>query len=91
MPSAIDTAKSALEKACSLSDSVLVAYSDGKDSRVVMDLATRYFKRVEGFYMSFVPYLEYINAGLAQAAKQWGVKIHQFPHWSRIMAMKNEI
>jgi phosphoadenosine phosphosulfate reductase len=91
VPSAIETAKSALEKARSLSDSVLVAYSDGKDSRVVMDLATRYFKRVEGFYMWFVPDLEYINAGLAQAEKQWGVKIHQFPHWSSITAMKNGV
>lgn len=91
MSSAIETAKSALERARSISDSVLVAYSDGKDSRVVMDMAIRYFTRVEAFYMWFVPDLEYINEGLKAAEKRWHVKIHQFPHWSSITAMKNGV
>ena len=62
-------------------DAVIVSYSDGKDSRAVMDLCLRSFKRVEAFFMYLVPGLECVELGLAQAEKQWGVKIRQYPHW----------
>ena len=36
-------------------DAALVSYSDGKDSRAVMDMALRTFKRVEAFFMYLIP------------------------------------
>jgi len=71
----------ALEDVAALSDSIVVAYSDGKDSRVVMDLCVRTFKRVEAFFMYLVPSLECIEAGLEEARQRWGVQIRQYPHW----------
>lgn len=62
-------------------EAVAVAYSDGKDSRVVMDLCMRSFKRVEAFYMFLVPGLECIEIPLAAAEKRWGIKIRRYPHW----------
>ena len=56
-----------------------------------MDMALRTFDRVEGFYMWFVPDLEFINEGLAAAERRYGIKIHQFPHWSACTAMKNGV
>jgi phosphoadenosine phosphosulfate reductase len=79
---------SALKSARSISSSALVAYSDGKDSRVVMDLACRTFDHVEGFFMYYVPGLEFLENGLEEAHKRWGVKIHQYPHWSSLNALK---
>jgi len=84
----LESTKSALEKARSMSPKVLVAYSDGKDSRVVMDLAKRWFDHVEGFYMEWVPAIAYMDADLAAVEKRWSVKIHRFPHYGGIAAMK---
>lgn len=76
-----------LARAREQSSACIVSYSDGKDSRVVMDLCLRTFDRVEAFYMYMVPGLEQIELGLAAAEKRYGIKIHQYPHWmtSRIM------
>jgi predicted phosphoadenosine phosphosulfate sulfurtransferase len=86
--SAIEDAVSALRGARSTTSRVLVAYSDGKDSRVVMDLAARHFDHVEGFFMYFAPDLQCTIDALDAASRRWGVKIHMIPHWSACMAMK---
>jgi phosphoadenosine phosphosulfate reductase len=83
--SAIESAMSELQKARSRSSKALVAYSDGKDSRAVLDMALRHFDHVEGFYMWFVPDLQFMTEGLAAAEHRWGIKIHQFPHWSALL------
>lgn len=76
-----------LQRAASEHASVCVAYSDGKDSRVVMDLCLRSFKRVTAFYMYFVPGLECVDTALAAAEEKFSrVKsfegpIRQYPHW----------
>lgn len=77
-----------LETARALSSKVLVAYSGGKDSRVVMDLAKRAFPKVEAFFMYFVPGLRYYEEQLAWATDHWRVVIHQYPHWSALNALK---
>jgi phosphoadenosine phosphosulfate reductase len=87
----IDDTIRQLEKLAEEHDAVGVAYSDGKDSRVVMDLAVRTFKRVEAFYMYLVPDLDCINNGLREAEDRWGVKVHQLPHESLNMALRNGI
>lgn len=84
---AIQSATAELEKARSLSSRCLVAYSDGKDARAVLDLATRHFDHVEAFYMWWVPDLQFMKDGMEAATRRWGVKIHQFPHWAAISAM----
>lgn len=60
---------------------IVVAYSDGKDARVVMDLAVRYAAKVHAYYMELVP-LSYINERLDAAEQRWGIPIKRVPHWS---------
>lgn len=76
----IDDTIRLLEETAKDHPSVAVAYSDGKDSRVVMDLCFRTFKRVEAFYMYFVPGLKFIDDKLKAAEDRYGIKIHQIPH-----------
>lgn len=71
----------ALERARSAHDAVVVAYSDGKDSRAVLDLCVRTFKRVEAFFMYLVPGLECVDQGLEWARRTYGIQIRQYPHW----------
>lgn len=68
-----------LEKAARTSPSVLVAYSGGKDSRVVLDLCKRVFSRVETMFLYFVPGLRYNAEQLAFAKDVWGVETRQYP------------
>lgn len=68
---------------------VLVAYSDGKDARVVMDLACKTFDHVEAFYMYFVPGITNIENAMVEAGKRWGVRIHLCPHPAGIQALKH--
>lgn len=71
--------------------SVLVAYSDGKDSRVVLDLCMRTFTQVECFFMYLVPGLECIDSALFEAEKRFGVKIRQYPHWVAAKAIRGGV
>lgn len=70
-----------LQKARQLTPKVLVAYSGGKDSMVVMDLAVRVFDHVEGFFMYLVEGLDCVEHQLDEARRRWGVRITQYPHW----------
>ena len=76
-----------LGRAASEHESVCVAYSDGKDSRVVMDLCLRSFKRVTAFYMYMLPDLPCVNAALATAEERLSRSavfegpIRRYPHW----------
>lgn len=85
---AIEQASSILIEAARQSENVLVAYSDGKDSRVVMDLCVRHFMRVRGFFMELVPGLACIEEALDSARRRWGVEIVTYPHWltARLMS-----
>lgn len=69
-------------------DAILVSYSDGKDSRVLIDLCLRTFARVEAFFMSFLPGLECEEIAIATAEKRWGVQIRRYPHWVTAAAMR---
>jgi phosphoadenosine phosphosulfate reductase len=62
-------------------DSVLVAYSGGKDSVIVADLCMRAFRRVEGFFLYLVPGLECAEKLLDEARIRWGLTIRQYPHF----------
>jgi phosphoadenosine phosphosulfate reductase len=70
------------------SEGCLVFFSGGKDSLVVMDMATKIFKRVVGVFMYFIPGLIVVEKQLKYARKQWGVEIIQVPHWILFRTVK---
>jgi len=59
---------------------VIVAYSGGKDSLAVLDLAVQHFRRVEAFYMAFIPGLDYSKAVTDYARTRFGVPVHEYIH-----------
>jgi phosphoadenosine phosphosulfate reductase len=70
-----------LEATRAKSESILVSYSGGKDSLVVMDLCLRTFKHVEGFFMALLPGIRCQEAEIERAAERLKIKIHIYPHW----------
>lgn len=72
-------------------DDCLVAFSGGKDSLVVMDLALRTFSRVQAFFMYLVPGLECVELELERARQRWGIEIAQYPHWMVHKLIKNSV
>jgi 3'-phosphoadenosine 5'-phosphosulfate sulfotransferase (PAPS reductase)/FAD synthetase len=70
-----------LDTARARADSILVAYSGGKDSKVVLDLCLRTFKRVECFHMALVPGLDCIEQELDETRRRHKVTIRVYPHW----------
>ena len=62
-------------------DGVIVAYSGGKDSLCVLDLAVQHYRRVEAFFMYFVPGLEYTRVTVDYAEQRFGIKVRLIPHW----------
>jgi phosphoadenosine phosphosulfate reductase len=91
MASALSETQRALETVRATTSKVLVAYSDGKDARVVMDLACRTFDHIEGFFMYYVPGISFLEHAIEEAQDRWKVRIHQVPHWSSIMALKSGV
>jgi phosphoadenosine phosphosulfate reductase len=69
-------------------EAVVVAYSGGKDSLVTLDLCTRTFKRVEAFFMYWVPGLAIDAQQLEFARARWGVTVRQYPHWAMMQELR---
>lgn len=65
----------------SVTDSVIVAFSGGKDSIVTLDLCFRYFKRVQPFFMYLVPDLEFQERMLRWYEKKYKTEIMRIPHF----------
>ena len=61
-------------------DSILVAYSDGKDSRVVLDLCVNMFPRVEAFHLVIATGLEATEVALDQVKRRYGISVRQYLH-----------
>lgn len=64
-----------------LTDEVIVSYSGGKDSAVVLDLCHKYFKTVHIFFMYMVQGLSWDEAVLKWAEQRYGKTIYRVPHW----------
>jgi phosphoadenosine phosphosulfate reductase len=77
MPSIFDQVKLQAQ----LTDEVIVSYSGGKDSAVVLELCHRYFKKVHVFFMYTVQGLSFQEAVLKWAEQRYGVEIYRIPHW----------
>lgn len=72
-------------------DTVLVSFSGGRDSLVVLDLCRRFFKNVVCFYMFIVPELRCIEEYFGYAKQHWNVTILQYPHWVLTNYLKNGV
>jgi phosphoadenosine phosphosulfate reductase len=63
-----------------ITDSVIVAFSGGKESCVVMDLCYRYFKNVKPFFMYICPNLSFQERTLEWYEKKYQTEIIRLPH-----------
>lgn len=70
---------------------ILIAYSGGKDSLVVLDMCSKIFKHIICFYMYIVPGLSIIEQQMKYARDRYGVEIIQYPHWVLSLYFKRGI
>ena len=61
---------------------IIVAYSGGKDSIVLSDLAMKHVKNVKLFFMYFIAGLDYTEHWCSFAEKRWGVEVHRMMSWT---------
>lgn len=64
-----------------VTDAVLVGFSGGKDSIVTLDLCMRHFKRVQPFFMYYVPGLRMQEETIRRYEKRYGVDVIRIPHF----------
>lgn len=65
----------------SVTDSVIVGFSGGKDSIVTMDLCFRYFKNVRPFFMYLVPGLSFQEKQIEWYERKYDTEIMRLPHF----------
>lgn len=65
----------------SVTDSVIVGFSGGKDSIVTLDLCFKYFKNVKPFFMYLVPELEFQERMLKWYENKYQTEIIRIPHF----------
>lgn len=73
-----DNTNADLAKLATQNEAILVAYSGGKDSRVVLDLCSKTFGKVVCFYLYLVPGLKFIEDQLQWAINRYKVDILQY-------------
>lgn len=64
-----------------LTDEVIVAFSGGKESIVVLDMCMKHFKRVVPFFMYYIPGLSFQERQLKWYEDKYGVEIVRLPHF----------
>ena len=72
-------------------DSVLVAFSGGKDSLAVLDLCLRHFSRVEAFHLEFVAGLDVTRERVVEPLAKLGVPCRYYPDPLAIKAVKRGV
>lgn len=65
----------------SVTDSVIVGFSGGKDSIVTLDLCFKYFKNVVPFFMYLVPDLSFQEKQLKWYENKYNTEIVRIPHF----------
>jgi 3'-phosphoadenosine 5'-phosphosulfate sulfotransferase (PAPS reductase)/FAD synthetase len=80
-----------LRKRREQTDTILVAYSGGKDSLCVLDLCVRQFKRVICFYMYWSPDMFVIQKQVDYAKKRWGVDVVFLPHFVALNCLREGV
>lgn len=88
MPATVyDAAFQALEELRRDTDTVLVAFSGGKESLCVLHMAVQVFPRVRPFHLVFVPGLRCVEDGLRQAERRYGLTVEYYTHAWAVNAM----
>lgn len=88
---AIDVYTSAHNSLCELrkeTDSVIVAFSGGKESLCVLDLAVQVFPIVKLVHLEFVSGLRCVEDSLDFARLRYGLDIHYLPHAWMVNALQ---
>ena len=62
-------------------DDVIVAFSGGKESIVVLDMCMKHFKRVVPFFMYYIPGLSFQERMLRWYEDKYGIEIVRLPHF----------
>lgn len=71
----------AIQVAATVSRRVLVGYSGGKDSAVLLDLCTKHFEQVDVFFLYLVEGLHFQEITLKYCEQKYGLAIHRIPHF----------
>lgn len=71
----------AIKTQAKITDSVIVAFSGGKDAIVTLDLCNKYFKKVTPFYMYLVKGLSYQERVLQYYENKYNQEIIRVPHF----------
>lgn len=70
----------AIKVQAKVTDSVIVAFSGGKESVVTLDLCCKYFKTVRAFFLYICPGLAFQERMLDWYEKKYGLEIMRLPH-----------
>jgi len=71
-----------LRTSAKITDSVLVAFTGGKDSSVVLDLSVKFYKKVKAFFMYLVKDLEFQEKYFDYIEKRYNIEIIRVPHFT---------
>lgn len=71
------------------SSEVILFYSGGKDSLVLLDLLAPHFDKIHCVFMYFVKDLQHIEPYLAYVKRYPNTQITQLPHWMTAYYIKN--
>lgn len=80
----------ALERAVSSIEGkdVLVAFSGGRDSMILVDLCSRVARSFKAFSMELVPGLRCFDEPIERAEARYGFKALRYPHWRKTFFAK---
>ena len=69
-------------------DEVILFYSGGRDSVVLLDLLSRSFQKVHCVFMYFLPGMSVYNPFIEWVKRYPNATFHQYPHWNTAQLLK---